>query len=249
MAIRTLAPSLLRPSRNDAFAQAVACEVEFVGKHLKAQTFAAVIHPKRLSHVVGLLLLCRPAAVTRRIVSIHINAIKARPAWAFSHVFQKAIERLPSIANLYAAPSVRRIAHMIGVITALPHGMPRFVGRAMSTSAMPVPGRTVRQRARSRAILAVASNPRCRVAFDRSAASQAGCVSRKFISRGLSPLILWPVSPDAISQGCARDSKRLGEGAKRNRFPSVSNHFCHAHSLAHVTRKAQVNGWPDTHGD
>lgn len=60
------------------------------------------------AHVVSLLFRCRPTAIFRRVIAIVINTVNRMfPAWFWSHVIVKILERFnPAVTNFYSATAV-----------------------------------------------------------------------------------------------------------------------------------------------
>ena len=82
--------------------------------------------------VAGLFNCRRPAAISRRVVAIYVDAIE-RLFWGpVAHVGKKVLEARPPLANFDATPSIVRVLGMCGHPATAPHRYPRVIGPVRS---------------------------------------------------------------------------------------------------------------------
>lgn len=79
--------------------------------------FASIVFNKNIIRsVASLLFRCRPSAVPRLVIPVHINAIQGVTRWTFPHILQKLLEaRKPFVAHSDAASPILRIFLIVGV--------------------------------------------------------------------------------------------------------------------------------------
>lgn len=81
------------------------------------------------THVFDAILLPHrgPAAVSRRIVAIHIDALDGHAARSGSHVVPEVSEVLPAVADRDSAPAIVRVRRLVRVLAAILHAAPDLV--------------------------------------------------------------------------------------------------------------------------
>jgi hypothetical protein len=105
------------------------------GRHYGRICNAANCHNRSCSRlgsplVLGLLHPSRPSAIIGFVIPVHVNPIdRMLPRRAVAHVGQKIWKRLPSVANLYPAPTVMAVIAPVLVIAPPSHFTPRSIGK------------------------------------------------------------------------------------------------------------------------
>ena len=79
--------------------------------------------------ILRLLLWRCPAAISRRVVSVVVDAIKRFAFWTSAHVGKKVFVLTPSTADADAATAISMISGVVGVFAALEHGRPPTIFR------------------------------------------------------------------------------------------------------------------------
>ncbi len=77
--------------------------------------------------VIRLLAFSRPSTVFRRVVAVVVYAVERSTFWALTHIRNKFLKRIPSLANRDAPSPIRRKRLIGRVITSLPHMHPSVV--------------------------------------------------------------------------------------------------------------------------
>lgn len=113
-----------------------------------------IANGKRVSSVPCLRSGCRPATVTRLIISIVINAVERSPRRTLAHVGKEVFEAVfPAVADGNSSRPVSGEIVMAGAQASLSHGSPRFVSRVRLNGVRLLPHHI---EAGARTILAVA---------------------------------------------------------------------------------------------
>lgn len=117
------------PSSIQSITQRTAVNAAFGAPLTKCLSASVPCDPGTASAIACLDVACGPAAVGRRIGTIHINAInRMLTGWALSHVGQKCRERsAPAIAHHDSATAVVLKSRSIRIFTAGSHVAPRDV--------------------------------------------------------------------------------------------------------------------------
>jgi len=85
-----------------------------------------------ISSVSALLKIRSPAAVTRSVVAIIVNALNSKPRRALTHVSQKVSERAPALTDCNSTPTIVFEARIIGICSSLKYLLPRPVSARMT---------------------------------------------------------------------------------------------------------------------
>lgn len=102
--------------------------------------FAVDGEPPRRPEVIHLLLTRGPAAVTRLVVAVDVDAVQlVLGAWPRTHVGEEVLKRVPSLADRDATTAVEGKLRVRGCSAAVPHIAPTFVlSAAFPTSSVPM---------------------------------------------------------------------------------------------------------------
>jgi hypothetical protein len=77
-----------------------------------------------LSSILGLFLGSSPPTVSRLVVPLVVNPVKAQSFWPFAHVSEEVLEGLPLFADSDSPPAIGRIILMTSIVRPLFHVLP-----------------------------------------------------------------------------------------------------------------------------
>src|ERR1700674_5155615 len=84
-----------------------------------------------LTALVGFLLFARrPATVSWLVIAVRVYAIKGAPGWPFTHIRNKVLKRVPSLAHRDASSAIPNVINVFGIVAALAHVLPTEIGRS-----------------------------------------------------------------------------------------------------------------------
>jgi hypothetical protein len=79
--------------------------------------------------IVSLLHGSGPSAIGGAVAEMSVNTVQGCTKWSFSHVGQKVLEFLPSLADFYASCAVGVKFLVFGIVTSAAHVLPRNPSR------------------------------------------------------------------------------------------------------------------------
>ena len=118
-----------------AFVGAVARNIQFSTPYTQRLGAVLIVNHKRFLLVIHLLNQSAPFTVFRRIVTIIVDSFYRMPwRWPLAHIREEISKVIPSVADVYSAPTILSKFGVIRIITAISHSTPYTVFRNIRLS-------------------------------------------------------------------------------------------------------------------